>query len=190
MTPYLIGSAIALAILLLWYISTYNSLIAKRNNVEQCQSGISVLLKQRNDLLPNLVAAVQKYTQYEGSLLRDITELRSRMLEAKDQQEETEFGERMTKLIHQLNVAVENYPELKANDQFMQLERAVEDMEYQLQAMRRSYNAAAVAYNNAIEMFPSSIVARAAHHSKAPLIEVPAEEKANVNLNALFNPKT
>lgn len=186
MSLYFICIVVLVAVIIIWYIVTYNALIAKRNRVEQCQSGITVLLKQRNDLIPNLVAAVQKYSQYEGTLLTNITELRSRMQNTEDAWKQNQFGEEMSKLIHQLNVTVEAYPELQANEQFMKLERSVEDMEYQLQAMRRSYNAAAVVYNNAIEMFPSSIVANVAHHTKAQLIEIPDEEKVNVDLNTLF----
>lgn len=151
---------IALIILLvLWYIWTANNLIAKRNRVKQCRSGICVALKQRNDMIPNLVAAVKSYMGHENETLTRIAELRSRTFQPSQETEQIRTGNELSSLISKLQLSVEDYPELKASEQFTRLQRSIEDMELQLQAIRRTYNAAVTDYNNSIEMFPSSIVA-------------------------------
>ena len=150
------GSGLILLIAL-WYIWAVNNLIAKRNRVKQCRSGICVALKQRNDMIPNLVAAVKSYMGHENEIL-------------------------LTKL----QLSVENYPELKANEQFHRLQNSIEDMELQLQAIRRTYNAAVTDYNNTIEMFPSSVVARQQGHHQEELIDIPEPEQQNVNVAELL----
>ena len=182
MTICLIGLLLLLA---LWGIATNNSLIAKRNRVKQCQSGICVVLKQRNDLLPNLVASVKAYMGHENEILIRITDLRSRTSLASEG-EQIRSGSEISALLGRLNVAVENYPDLKANVQFLHLQSQIEEMENELQAIRRTYNAAVTDYNNAIEMFPSSIIASWRHHVQQELIEIPESEKQNVHVAELF----
>lgn len=182
MTICLIGLLLLLA---LWGIATNNSLIAKRNRVKQCRSGICVVLKQRNDLLPNLVASVKAYMGHENEILTRITDLRSRTASASEG-EQIRSGSEISALLGRLNVAVENYPDLKANVQFLHLQSQIEEMENELQAIRRTYNAAVTDYNNAIEMFPSSIIASWRHHEQQELIEIPESEKQNVHVAELF----
>lgn len=175
-----------ITIVTVWYITTFNKLIHKRNRVEQCQSGICVALKQRNDMIPNLVASVKTYMVHEKETLERITELRVRAEQATGEQEQIELGNQLSGLLSKLQVSVERYPELKANEQFKMLQDSVEEMEYQLQAIRRTFNAAVTDYNNYIEMFPSSIVA-SGRHTRASLIDIPDPEKKNVDVNDLFN---
>lgn len=176
----------AIAVLFgIWAIITNNSLIARRNRVKQCRSGICVVLKQRNDLLPNLVASVKAYMGHENEILTRITDLRSRAASAAESEQIRE-GSEISTLLGRLNVAVENYPELKANMQFLHLQGQIEEMENELQAIRRTYNAAVTDYNNAIEMFPSSIIASWRHHSQQELIEIPESEKQPSSVADLF----
>ena len=154
---------VVLLIIILWAVFTNNSLIAKKNRVKQCRSGICVVLKQRNNLIPNLVASVKAYMGHENEILTRIADLLSR-----------------------LNVAVEDYPELKATQQFLHLQVQIEDMENELQAIRRTYNAAATDYNNYIEMFPSSIIASWRKHEQQELIEFPESEIKEVKVGELF----
>ena len=169
---------IALIILLvLWYIWTANNLIAKRNRVKQCRSGICVALKQRNDMIPNLVAAVKSYMGHE---------LRLRTFQPSQETEKIRTGNELSSLISKLQLSVEDYPELKASEQFTRLQRSIEDMELQLQAIRRTYNAAVTDYNNSIEMFPSSIVAGRQNHHQEELIDIPEQEQRNVDVSALL----
>lgn len=172
-------------LLVVWGIVTYNNLIARRNRVRQCRSGICVTLKQRNDLLPNLVASVKAYMGHENEILTRITDLRSRATSAAETEQIREGGEIST-LLGRLNVAVENYPELKANVQFLHLQGQIEEMENELQAIRRTYNAAVTDYNNAIEMFPSSIIAAWGRHTPEELIEIPECEKQPASVTELF----
>ncbi|WP_297273915.1 LemA family protein [uncultured Bacteroides sp.] len=183
----LLGAVAGMAVLLvLWYVWTANNLVAKRNRVKQCRSSICVVLKQRNDLLPNLVAAVKSYMGHESEVLVRIAELRSRMSAAASENEQIKAGGELSSLLARLNVSVEDYPELKADGQFHRLQANIEEMELQLQAVRRTYNAAVTDYNNAIEMFPSSVVARRQHHRQEELIEITEEERRNVDVAALF----
>lgn len=183
----LLGAVAGMSVLLvLWYVWTANNLVAKRNRVKQCRSSICVVLKQRNDLLPNLVAAVKSYMGHESEVLVRIAELRSRMSAAASEGEQIKAGGELSSLLARLNVSVEDYPELKADGQFHRLQANIEEMELQLQAVRRTYNAAVTDYNNAIEMFPSSVVARRQHHRQEELIEIAEEERRNVDVAALF----
>lgn len=183
----LLGAVAGMAVLLvLWYVWTANNLVAKRNRVKQCRSSICVVLKQRNDLLPNLVAAVKSYMGHESEVLVRIAELRLRMSTAPSEGEQIKAGGELSSLLARLNVSVEDYPELKADGQFHRLQANIEEMELQLQAVRRTYNAAVTDYNNAIEMFPSSVVARRQHHRQEELIEIAEEERRNVDVAALF----
>lgn len=177
-------AAVAL-LLIVWGIVTNNSLIAKRNRVRLCRSGICVVLKQRNDLIPNLVASVRTYMGYENELLTRIADLRSRTAAAPEGEQIRNGGE-ISALLGRLNIAVENYPELKANAQFLHLQGQIAQMEDELQAIRRTCNAAVTDYNNAIEMFPSSIIAAWRRHTQEELIEIPEEEKQPVSVADLF----
>lgn len=168
-----------------WSIVTNNSLIARRNRVRQCRSGICVVLKQRNDLIPNLVASVKAYMGHESELLTRIADLRSRAASASENEQIRE-GSEISALLGRLRVAVENYPELKANAQFLLLQGRIAEMENELQAIRRTYNAAVTDYNNAIEMFPSSIIASLGRHTQEALIEIPDSEKQAASVAELF----
>ena len=175
-----------LIILVLWFVVTFNKFIAQNNKVKQTESSISVMLKQRNDMIPNLVAAVQNYMGYENTTLTRITELRALIQESKDEQEQIKIGTELSGKLADIKVAVENYPELKADKQFIHLEKSIEEMEYQLQAARRTFNAAAVDFNNYVQMFPSSLVASLKSYQLYDLITIPEVEKANVDVKALF----
>lgn len=184
-TIILIIVAATVFLLVVWGIVTYNNLIVRRNRVKQCRSGICVVLKQRNDLIPSLVASVKAYMGHENGILMRITELRSRTVSAVESEQIRSGGE-ISSLLGSLNVAVENYPDLKANAQFLHLQGQIEEMENELQAIRRTYNAAVTDYNNSIEMFPSSIIASLSHHVQEELIEIPDNEKNLFKISDLF----
>lgn len=183
---FTIGGVLLIVIFALWFIVTSNGLIAKRNRVRQCRSGICVAMKQRNDLIPNLVAAARAYMDYENRTLTQITELRTQAVSAADERAQIEAGNRLSALLPQLRLTAENYPDLKADGQFMQLQGALEEVEMQLQAIRRTCNAAVVEYNNAIEMFPSSWVAARMKHTCEGLIDIPDAERAVPDVKQLF----
>ena len=186
MTALVCGLVGVALLFILWYVWTANNLIAKRNRVRQCRSSICVVLKQRNDLIPNLVASVKAYMGHESEVLVRIAELRSHLSSSASEGEQIRAGGELSSLLSRLNVSVEDYPELRADGQFHRLQANIEEMELQLQAIRRTYNAAVTDYNNAIEMFPSSVVARRQRHVEEPLIEIPEEERRNVDVAGLF----
>ncbi|MDR0811334.1 MAG: LemA family protein [Paludibacter sp.] len=186
MTLFIIIAAI-IVIIALWFILTFNNFVSKNNRVKQTTSSISVMLKQRNDMIPNLVAAVKNYVGHENGTLVKITELRSALQQTLSEKEKMELNSELSQMLSKMKITVEAYPELKADKQFLRLEESIEEMEYQLQAARRTFNAAAVDFNNYVQMFPSSIIAGMKHYQLYELIEIPEVEKANVNVSALFN---
>ncbi len=173
-------------LLLLWFVLTRNSLIAKRNRVRQCESGISVALKQRHDLIPNLVAVVRQYRDYEQGVMERMAELRGRRYEPGELRQQMRDASYFTGIIGSVRATAEAYPDLKANEQFLRLMEALEEQENELQAMRRTYNAAATRMNNAIQMFPSSVVAGAMGCEPEPLVEIEDVEKLNVSAGEFF----
>jgi LemA protein len=178
--------AVLLIVLVLWVIITSNNLIAKRNRVKQCSSGICITLKQRNDLIPNLISAVKVYMGHEHEVLTRIAELRSQAEKAAREDEQIKLGGRLSSLLPKLALAVEAYPDLKASGNFRDLHVSMEEMEAQIQAIRRTYNAAVIDYNNYVEMFPSCLVARRQGHQTETLLEIPEAETVAVNAKDLF----
>jgi LemA protein len=177
----------AALILLIWFTVTYNKFVAKNNRMKQTESSICVMLKQRNDMIPNLIATVKNYVGHENATFTRIAELRSQLQQSTGEQEQIDLGGQLSKALLGIRVAVEAYPELKADKHFVRLEGSIEEMEYQLQAARRTFNAAAVDYNNFVQMFPSSVIAGMRHYRCRDLIAIPEAEMQNVDAKTLFN---
>jgi len=157
----------------------YNSLVVKRNQVRNVFSTVDVLLKKRCDLIPNLVAAVQGYIQHERSTLKELTELRSRALAGNLKPEETlALNAQLGNLLGAVRVAVEAYPDLKASRNFLQLQAALNEVEEQISAGRRAYNAAVTAYNNAVQTVPLNVVAGMFHFQPAALFAAAEADRA------------
>lgn len=131
-------------------------MIKRKNEVEHAKSSIDVYLTQRFDLIPNLVTCVKEYAKYEEKIFEEITELRTEYLKTK----ELSNGEKLEKELNDVILTVENYPELKANEQFLNLQKNLAKMENQIQAARRIYNNEVEKYNNAINIFPNTILAK------------------------------
>ena len=149
-----------LVAVLLAFVFVFNGLVMKRNRCENAFATIDVMLKKRYDLIPNLVETVRGYARHERELLEQVTELRARAASGPlPTDEAVVLNNRITGLLRRLLVVVEAYPELKANENFLQLQRALNEVEEQISAARRAYNAAVMDLNNAVQMFPSSIVA-------------------------------
>jgi LemA protein len=185
----LIILVIAIAVILVFYIIyLYNSLILRKNEVERATGSVDVMLKKRFDLIPNLVEIVKTYMNYEQHLLKEITELRTRVTEAGiSDKDKINIENQLTKKLGNLLVAVENYPDLKANQNFLQLQATWTEMEEQLSAARRAYNAAVISYNNAVEMFPSNMMAKSMSYVVKPMYEIEASAKEPVKASELFN---
>ena len=179
---------IVIAVLALIYFMMYNGLVGKKNQVENAFSGMDVMLKKRYDLIPNLVAAVKQYMQHEANTLTEVTELRSKAMSGNlSNDEKVSIDNKISKAIGGIMVAVENYPDLKASDNFMNLQRSLNEIEEQISACRRSYNASVLDYNNAVEMIPTSIVASMMGYRRKEMFEIPDDQRSNPNVGDLFS---
>jgi len=167
----------------------YNSLIGKKNDVEKSFGSIDVMLKKRYDLIPNLVAAVKQYMQHEAGTLTEITELRAKAVSGNlSSDEKVSLDNKITKTLGGIMVAVENYPDLKASQNFIQLQGSLNEVEEQISAARRAFNASVTDYNNAVEMFPTNIFASMMNYKRKAVFAVANEqERQNVNIGDAFN---
>ena len=179
---------ILVALPILFYVIIYNGLIGKKNQVENAFASIDTMLKKRYDLIPNLVATVKQYASHEQDTLTEITELRAQAISGGlSPDEQVQIDNKITKAMGGIMVAVENYPDLKANENFLQLQRSLNEVEEQISASRRAFNAAVTDLNNAIEMFPSNIVAGTMSLKRRELFEIPQSERENVDVSKLFD---
>lgn len=177
---------IILGFIVIYCIVVYNNLIQKNNQVTNAFGTIDAMLKKRFDLIPNLVATVRQYAQHEENTFTKITELRTKSYDAMTGEEKTAFDQTFSQARRSFFMVAENYPALKASDNFMQLQRSLNETEEQLAASRRTYNACVTDYNNAVMMFPSSIIANIAHFKTKEVLTIPEEEKAVPNVKNLF----
>ena len=172
---------ILLGVILLVALFLYNSLIAKRNQVQNAFGSIDAFLKKRHDLIPNLVETVKGYMQYEQGLLRELTELRSQAHAGNlSTPAAVDVENRITSALGQVFAVVEQYPTLKASEPVMKLQAALNENEEQIAAARRAYNAAVTDFNNAVEQFPSNLVASMMNVSRQTLFTAPDAERAPV----------
>ncbi|MCU1382466.1 MAG: LemA family protein [Acidobacteria bacterium] len=186
---FLIIGAAALAALYFWYAS----LIARRNKVREALSSVDVHLNQRHDLIPNIVALAGRYMEHERALLTEVTRLREQARStAPTNPAETgkrfalegELGQRMA----QLMVGMEAYPDLKADRPLMDAQHTWTETEAQITAARRFYNAAVNQLNNAVQIFPGSIIAAVAGVSAMPFFEAPAEARVAPTVDGILGP--
>lgn len=184
------GNIIILGIVFLVMITAiwlYNSLIRKRNNINNAYSSIDALLKKRFDLIPNLVATVRQYMDYEKGLLNQLTELRAKAILGNLSFEEKErLAAETGRVIKNLIVAAENYPDPKASQNFLQLQAALNEVEEQLSAARRALAAHITEYNNAIKTFPSNLMAKLMGYQVVQWFEIPEEERTKPDIEELF----
>ncbi len=182
----IIGS-IALLVIISIAISINNQIIGRKNRVAQAYGSIEVYLKKRFDLLPNLIALLKQYMAHEKDLLTQITQLRSQANQAHAAEDKIAASNEFTKLMGTLQLNVEQYPDLKANKQFAHVQYELTDMEEQISAARRAYNAAVTVYNDTIQQFPGNLVAGIRKDQTATLLQIPKAEQKEININQLFN---
>jgi len=150
---------IASAATIVWFIFTYNLFIRDKNLIKEAWSGIDVQLKRRHNLIPNLVESVKGYSNYERNLLEDITRKRAEASKIESIKEKAPAESDLSGMLKNLFVVAENYPDLKANQNFLDLQNQLVEIEDQLQYARRYYNGAIRNYNIRVESFPSNIIA-------------------------------
>lgn len=167
-------------------IFRYNSLIRTKNQVDNAFGSIDVMLKKRYDLLPNLIEIVKGYMQHEKELLIRITELRTQFMSDTSSDDKVELDKKIRTALGEINLTVENHPELKSGENFLQIQKAWNETEEQISASRRFFNTAVTEYNNKIEQFPSNLIARIMKYKRKLLFETTDEVRRNVNVNELF----
>lgn len=161
-----------IVLLVLWAISLYNRLVKLRNNREQAFADVDVQLKQRHDLIPQLVETVRGYMQHERGVLTEITEARASAMKASTINEKIQAETRLSSALDGLRVSVEAYPDLKASQNFLDLQNEISDVENKIAAARRFFNSATKELNVATEMFPSNIVATLFNFKREPMFEL------------------
>ena len=167
---------VLVVLLIVWGIGVFNNLVRLRNNRENAFANIDVQLKQRHDLIPQLVATVKGYAEKE--VLTRVTEARAAAMQATGINDKIQAENQLSSALAGLRVSLEAYPDLKANQNFLQLQNEISDVENKLASTRRYFNVATRELNNVIETFPSSIIAGMKGFTKQPMFEVPKEERA------------
>jgi LemA protein len=182
MSPGLIALIVVAVIVLVtvfWYIATRNGIIDQRNRVDESWSGIDVQLKRRHDLVPNLVETVKGYATHEQQVFENVTKARSDAMAAQSVDETAKTESQLTRAMADLRAVAENYPDLKATENFQQLSRNLSELEDEIQASRRIYNSNVQNYNTKIQQFPASIVAKQGNFTDREFFEIadPAERE-------------
>lgn len=173
---------IALAVILLWAIAIYNGLIKLKNRVDEAWSDIDVQLKRRYDLIPNLVNTVKGYAAHEKEVFEKVTEARSRAMGAGTTEDKAQAENMLSNTLKSLFAVAEAYPDLKANQNFLELQRELTDTEDKIQASRRFYNGNVRDFNTKIEIFPNNIFAGILNFTKRQFFEAAGAEKEAVKV--------
>jgi LemA protein len=175
-------------VIVLLAVYFYNMLISRRNQADNAAASIDVYLKQRFDLIPNLVATVQGYMTHERETLTQLTEMRARAMAGNQSHtDKVAMDAQMTRTVGSIRAAVENYPELKASKNFIQLQGALNEVEEKIAAARRNFNGSATDYNNGVQMFPADLLARIMGFKARPLFAISEAERQNPDVNQLIS---
>jgi LemA protein len=161
-----------IVLLVIITISLYNRLVKLRNNREQAFADVDVQLKQRHDMIPQLVDAVKGYMQHERGVLTEVTEARANAMKAASINDKIVAENRLSTALDGLKVAVEAYPDLKASQNFLDLQNEISDIENKIAAARRFFNSATKELNVATEVFPSNLIATLFNFKREPLFEL------------------
>ena len=182
MPVWLIILIIVIVLLIIFVISKYNSLVGARNKVRDQFSQIDVQLKQRADLIPNLVETVKGYAKHESGTLEAVIEARNTYLSANTNDSKMKANASLESAISKLFALAESYPDLKANTNFEQLQVHLKEIEDKIAYARQFYNDSVLMYNNMIEMFPSNIIASMFHFKQESFFEATEKDRENVSV--------
>jgi len=172
---------VVVLILIIWLVSINNRLVSLKNNRESAFADIDVQLKQRYDLIPQLLGAVKGYMTHESEVLTRVTEARSGYLRAGTITEKIEAENKMTSAMNGLNIQIEAYPDLKANASFMNLQHEISDLENKLASVRRFFNSSTKEYNNGIEQFPSNMIAKSKGYKTEPMFDLGVDQRQTLD---------
>jgi len=179
----LIGIGIVIVVLIIAIISIFNGLIVKRNRTENAWSQIDVQLKKRVDLIPNLVETVKGYAKHEKEVFENVTKARSALMNASGAKENAMADNMLTGALKSLFAVSENYPDLKASDNFRMLQEELSGIESKIAYARQYYNDSVLAYDNSIETFPNNVLAGLFGFKQIDYFEVEEAEKTTPKIN-------
>jgi LemA protein len=171
---FVVGGVVA------YLVTIYNGLVAVKNNVDKAWANIDVLLKQRHDELPNLIEVCKGYMKYEGDTLQRVTRARTQFAQAVTVDQKTEASANMTSALSRLIATAENYPELKANTNFMQLQGRITELESEIADRREFYNDSVNTFNTRIQEMPDAILAGSMNLHPRQMFQVAEADKAAV----------
>ena len=177
-TVYIILTVVLIVILII--LAMYNKLVKLKNNVKNAKANIEIYLNKRFDLIPNIVECVKSYSKYENETLENIISLRSNYNEQKNMN--IKDAENMNNSLNRLLALVENYPELKANSNYINLQNELHNIEEELEIARTRYNNVVTRYNTKIETIPSNLVASIFAFKKAELFKIENDKKENIKV--------
>lgn len=176
----LVGVAVVVVLaIIIWIIAGYNALIRLRNNNEEAFSTMDVFMKKRYDLVPNLVNTVKGYAKHESETLENVIHARNLANGATSTEEKLKAEKDFSSALSRLLVVAENYPELKANTNFLDLQTQLKTLEIEIANSRKYYNGNVKIYNNKVQMFPSNIIAKMFRFKKATMFEITNQEERN-----------
>ncbi len=177
------GLTIILLVIVLLIIYYYNSLVRLRNQVKNAWSQIDVQLKKRFDLIPNLVETVKGYAKHEKQVFTEITKARTSMIQAKDIKSKARAENQLAGALKTLFAVSENYPDLKASQNFIQLQEELSGIETKIAYARQFYNDIVLRFNNKIQTFPTNIIAKIFNFKPSDFFEAEEKEKKNVKVS-------
>ena len=166
-----------LVVLVLLVIGVYNGLVKSRMQTREAWSQIDVQLKRRNDLIPNLIETVKGYAKYEGDTLAKVTQLRQQVAQASSPAEAMAASDALSRQVAGIFAVAENYPDLKANTNFMQLQEELTNTENKIAYSRQLYNSCVRRFNEKLQAFPSNLVGKIHHFTQFEYLQVPAEAR-------------
>ncbi len=171
-----------IVVIVFWLLSTYNSLVTLRNRVREAWSQIDVQLKRRSSLIPNLVEAVKGYVKHEKGVLTEVTKARTALMGAKNPGEKAAANDMLTGALKSLFAVAEAYPNLRASENFKELQEELSDIETKVAASRQFYNTNVLDLNNTIETMPTAIIANMFNFTKEEFFKATEEEKSDIKV--------
>ena len=177
---------IVVGVLVVWFVATYNKFITRRNRAEEAWADIEVQLKRRYDLIPNLVNTVKGYATHESGAFEKVTQARSQAMQAGNVHDQMQAENMLSGALKSLFAVAEAYPDLKANTNFLELQRELSDTENKIQAARRFYNGNVRDFNTALETFPSNVVAGMFIFKKKEFFDLPDNDVAQNPVEVKF----
>ncbi len=172
----------ALILIVLYFVGAYNGFVVLKARIQEALSGIDVQLKRRADLIPNLVETVKGYAKHEKEVFENVTKARASLMSASNLKDKAEANNQLTGALKSLFAVAENYPELRASENFKELQRQLEDTEDKIAYSRQFYNSNVLDYNTKIRVFPSNIITSLFNFKEYDFFQAAEEEKKKIEV--------